>query len=536
MHKLSIKQILMLSATLVGTLLLLGNLIVWNSNASLNAAAEEALRIEQSLLAFKDTRFHVVQIQQFMSDAAAVGEASFSEAARERDRALSRLESLARLLPEKQGAIKNLELALKPLYETGEHMVRAYVGQGREAGNAIMKGEKGFDSAVETVTRQLDALAVELESLGAGSEAAQRETRTWMLRSSMGVGTLTLVTVLLSYLLLSRVLMKLLGGEPALAGNIAGRMAAGDLTQQLQIHPGDRCSVLAHIGLMQQSLRDTVQAIRTGSDAVLAAAKRLDADAAHVVETSQTQSDTAASMSVSVEQVASTITHTADFASKVRSHARETGALADHGGGEVRAVTAEIGRVADSVKLASKVIGALGDESRRITAIVHTIREIADQTNLLALNAAIEAARAGEQGRGFAVVADEVRKLAERTTRSTQEISAMVAAIGSRSAEAVHGMAQSLAAVDQTVNQAEKACAAMSLVTQELGKVEGEISEITGAAEEQRVASTTITHNVEQVAQMADQNRRTLAEIAGDVRRLEQLSRELDQAVGKFQV
>ena len=112
----------------------------------------------------------------------------------------------------------------------------------------------------------------------------------------------------------------------------------------------------------------------------------------------------------------------------------------------------------------------------------------------------------------------------------------MVAAIGSRSAAAVQGMTQSLAAVDQTVAQAGKACAAMSLVTQELGKVEGEISEITGAAEEQRVASTTITHNVEQVAQMAEQNRNTLAEIAGDVRRLEQLSRELDQAVGKFQV
>ncbi len=85
MHKLSIKQILMISAMLVGTLLLLGILIVWNSNASLNAAAEEALRIEQSLLAFKDTRFHVVQIQQFMSDAAAVGKTSFSEAAREPD-------------------------------------------------------------------------------------------------------------------------------------------------------------------------------------------------------------------------------------------------------------------------------------------------------------------------------------------------------------------------------------------------------------------------------------------------------------------
>ena len=119
----------------------------------------------------------------------------------------------------------------------------------------------------------------------------------------------------------------------------------------------------------------------------------------------------------------------------------------------MHAVTGDIARVADSLQQASQVIGALGEESRRITAIVDTIHDIADQTNLLALNAAIEAARAGEQGRGFAVVADEVRKLAERTSQSTQEISGMLEAISSRSGEAVHRMAHSLA----QVTQAEKA-------------------------------------------------------------------------------
>jgi methyl-accepting chemotaxis protein len=527
---------LILSSSVIGILLLVGNLIIWNSNMSLNAAAAETARVEHAMLSFKDTRFHVVQIQQFLTDAAAVGEADFSEAGKQRDAALAELDRLAGLLPEKLAAINDLRGAVKRLYEVGERMVHAYIDQGREAGNAIMKGDNGFDGSAEAVASQLEALAGELHAREEATESTQRQTLRWMLISSVGVAVLALVTMLLGNALLYRVLMKILGSEPAYAGEMAGHIAAGDLTREFRVKPGDDQSLLANIGAMRDGLRETVRAIRAGSAAVLEAAKHLNAEAGEVVDSSRKQSDAASSMSASVEEMTVSISQVADLAHIVSTHAGEAGQVASQGGKEVNAVGEDIARVAESVNQANLVIGALGEESKRITTIVDTIRDIADQTNLLALNAAIEAARAGEQGRGFAVVADEVRKLAERTTLSTQEISTMVDAIANRSTEAVRRMEESLTQVAQGVAQADKARAAMSTVSEHSGSVVVEIKEINGALQEQRVASTTIAQHVEQIAQMAEKNGHSVAVIGTAVRNLEQLSEGLEARMSRFRV
>jgi methyl-accepting chemotaxis protein len=531
----SIRKSLTFASFIVGGLMLVGNAIVWHSDVALNRSLEESLRIEHGMMAFKDARFHVVQIQQYLTDAAAVGEEDFSAALKEKQAALAELDNLAAILPERQDSITRIKQRIDSLYTSGSLMATAYVRQGREAGNALMKGTNGFDMATEQITKELDALAATLHSEEEETERQHHLTLDRMSLSSIATSALALILILLSYFWLYRVLMRMLGAEPAVAGDIAQHISQGDLASSSQSE-GDlpASSLLATIRKMQSALRETVLAIRAGADTVLSSAHRLNGEADGVVEGSRQQSDAAAAMSAAVEEMAVSISHVADNAKTVSSRAIEAGEKADKGGQEVHAVSEEVRKVADTVHQASEVIERLGNESKQITSIVDTIRDIADQTNLLALNAAIEAARAGEQGRGFAVVADEVRKLAERTTQSTQEIAGMVGSIGERVEEAISRMDKSIQQVSEGVAQAEKAYEAMASVRQSTENMIGDVHEIDHALQEQRAASNTIAQSVERIADMSEKNQFAVAHISEDARQLESLAERLEDLVRGF--
>jgi len=178
----------------------------------------------------------------------------------------------------------------------------------------------------------------------------------------------------------------------------------------------------------------------------------------------------------------------------------------------------------------------LGTRSDQIGDIVATIEDIADQTNLLALNAAIEAARAGEQGRGFAVVADEVRALAERTTKATREIGTMIKSIQLETREAVQAMEEGVQEVERGTTGAARSGKALEDILEQIDEVTGQINQIAIAAEEQTATTSQISDNIQQISATVQTSARSSQEISGASSQLSRLSVEMQQMVQRFRI
>lgn len=314
-------------------------------------------------------------------------------------------------------------------------------------------------------------------------------------------------------------------------------IAQGNLTGQIHATQKDETgNLLKALSEMQHNLREVISAITQSSHELTQMSSSLTESSELIVQGTSEQHDAASSMASSVEEMSVSINVVSDNALDADVGVSESARLSQKGKEVLERMNSSMQSISSSVNESALIIQTLGQESDRISEIVKVIKEIADQTNLLALNAAIEAARAGEQGRGFAVVADEVRKLADRTTKSTQEIASMIQSIQKNTQSAVISMQGGVEIVNQGSTLTAEATAVMTEVEKKSGAISGMVSEISLALKEQGIASQEIGTNVEKIAQMAEKNANASQDTAKSAHRMSVLAANMEQMVSRFNV
>ncbi len=312
-------------------------------------------------------------------------------------------------------------------------------------------------------------------------------------------------------------------------------LGEGDLTVKLKLEGRDDFSWLAYeYDTARRGVATLVRGIGETSQGMLNSVEQLSAGAGRIDSGSAAQSQAATQITAVVEETVASAATVADRTGEAHQVAEQARKLAASGSVMLGRVMAEIDKTAISVKASSTAITELGQRTEAINGMVRVIRDIAEQTNLLALNAAIEAARAGEQGRGFAVVADEVRKLAEKSARAALDITAEIDQVTRGTASAVEGMQACVAHVVTGVELAREADAVVSSLNEGAERTLQQVAVIALAMTEQRKAATAIAGQVEQIAMMAQQNRGDAEKNASLAKGLNGLSGELQGAIQSF--
>ncbi|HTP64942.1 MAG TPA: methyl-accepting chemotaxis protein [Geobacteraceae bacterium] len=316
-----------------------------------------------------------------------------------------------------------------------------------------------------------------------------------------------------------------------------GRIADGDLSQQVAIRANDEIGDLGEgMNRMQTSLGAMIMSIAERASQVESSANILNVVSEQIATSSEEVAAQTGTIATASEEMAATSSGIAQNCNMAAESSRQGSELATGGAAVVQETVAGMNRITERVKETAATLEKLGSRSDQIGEIVGTIEDIADQTNLLALNAAIEAARAGEQGRGFAVVADEVRALAERTTKATKEIAQMIRSIQSETRSAITSMEDGVNEVERGTQDAAKSGTALDDILNQINDVSMEINQIATAAEQQTATTMEITNNIQQITEVVQMSASCSHEAASAAKELLVHAEEQQRLVGKFKV
>ncbi|VVN56839.1 Methyl-accepting chemotaxis protein McpQ [Pseudomonas fluorescens] len=433
--------------------------------------------------------------------------------------AQSNLEQLVDRMPPEQ---------VDSLQRVGQALIgyRSTVSQFRDAQSATTRAQKILDAQVTRLFELCNQMSAE--------QIATRDQESRQAKILLGgAATLALLLGILAALIITRQITRPIYETLS----IVERISAGDLSQDLVVNRRDELGVLQQgIQRMGTTLRELISGIRDGVTQIASAAEELSA------VTEQTSAGVN-SQKIETDQVATAMHEMTATVQEVARNAEQASLAAADADGQARAgdkvvaeAIAQIERLAAEVARSTDAMSHLQQESNKIGSVMDVIKAVAEQTNLLALNAAIEAARAGEAGRGFAVVADEVRGLAQRTQKSTEEIEGLVAGLQNGTQQVANVMNNSRSLTDSSVELTRKAGVSLENITRTVSNIQSMNQQIAAAAEQQSAVAEEISRSIVNVRDVSEQTATASDETAKSSVELARLGSQLQQMVSHFRV